>query len=450
MIDYIGLLYAVFLSNVSEVLELSGGVELSPRAPATVSFGAMGALGEAMKLPQRGENMKKEVFAAFRFRVKVRKEEARKIYEVMKRYRENIKKIKVLVKLLTKQGYSEEEALRIAVQRYRMKNLIIRNREKLVEAYIKSKCYRADSLILFNRYGYKYTCYIGLKNKAFLRIGGEINTWLPVKRSIFKAVKKREEWGWKPVFIILKFLGFSKRNGLFEVALIFKVPAKKISLSDVKSALSENRLSVISIDINAIHGTYTGLFRVQGSELKLINVRKTNTSWRLVERHIERISELKSKLRKKGLSPREFRELRQLERRIRNLIQYPKRKGLGVLRELIRREQKLGRVVVIAVENIDKRDIEKMYNNTSSVNRAIHLFMQGWFKKVKFLARIEGAFFMVVDKSCSSKQCPVCGKLMKFIDNRWLYCSQCSKSYHRDLAALRNLAKRALEKIKET
>ncbi|RLE78354.1 MAG: hypothetical protein DRJ52_10630 [Thermoprotei archaeon] len=394
--------------------------------------------------------MKKEVFAAFRFRVKVRKEEARKTYEVMKRYRENIKKIKVLVKLLTKQGHSEEEALRIAVQRYKMKNLIIRNREKLVEAYIKSKCYRADSLILFNRYGYKYTCYIGLKeNKVFLRIGGEINTWLPIKRSIFKAVKKREEWGWKPVFVILKFLCFTRKNGLFEVTLIFKVSSKKISLSGVKSALNENKLSVISVDLNAVHGTYFGVFRVKDNELKEVKVMKVNVDWCLLERHVERRAELQGKLREKGLSSREFRELRQLERRISNLVQYPKRRGLSILRELIRGEQSLGRVVVVVLENISEKDVQKMCNHGSEINRTIKWFMSGWQKRVKFLARIEGVFFMIVNKEYSSKKCPVCGKVMKYIDNRWLYCSQCGKSYHRDLVALRNLAIRALEKIKK-
>ena len=395
--------------------------------------------------------MKKEVFAAFRFRVKVRKEEARKTYEVMKRYRENIKKIKVLVKLLTKQGHSEEEALRIAVQRYKMKNLIIRNREKLVEAYIKSKCYRADSLILFNRYGYKYTCYIGIKeNKAFLRIGGEIDAWIPVKRSVYRAIQKREKWGWKPVFVILKFLSFTKKNGLFDAIIVFKVPFKKISLSEVREALSNSRLSIISVDINAIHGVYFGVFRFQDGELKLIKVMKVNVDWHLLEEHIKRITELKNKLRSRGLRSKEFRELRQLERRIGNLVQYPKYRGIGVLRKLIRGEQSLGRVVVIAVEDIDERDIEEMYNHSSRINRAIHLFMQGWRKRIEFLCRIEGAYFTVVDKKYSSKQCPRCKKKMKKIGHtRWLYCSNCNRSYHRDLVALYNLARRAVERIQK-
>jgi len=393
----------------------------------------------------------KDVYAAFKFRIKVKKREAERIYRVMREYRERIKKIRVLVKLLRKQGYSEKEALKIAIQRYRMRNLITINRQEIIRAYIVSKIYNACTLILFNLYGHKYTCYfVKRDNKVFLRIGGKLDAWFPIKKSIFRAIEKREEWGWRPVFLLIKFLGFSRRNGLFEVIVSFKVPVRKISLNDVKSALSENKLSLISMDINAIHGVYFGVFRAEEGELKLVRVRKVNCSWRLIEMHVERISELQSKLRKKGLSPREFRELRQLERRIKNLVQYPKRKGLGVLRELIRREQKLGRVVVIAVENIDKRDIERMYNNTGSVNRAIHRFMQGWFKKVKFLARIEGAFFMVVDKSYSSKQCPVCGKLMRYVNNRWFYCSRCGKSYHRDLIALHNLAKKALKRIQKT
>ena len=392
----------------------------------------------------------REVFAALKFRIKISKREAERIYRVMKEYRGRIKKIKVLVGLLRKQGYSEEEALRKAIQRYKMRNLIIPGYHNQIRAYIKSKVYRADSLIVFLRYGYKYTCYFVEKDsRVFLRLGGEFNAWIPVKRSVFKAVKKREEWSWKPVELILKFLGFTERNGLFEVIVVFKVPAKKITANIVKNALSENRLSVISIDINAIHGTYIGLFRVQGSELKLINVRKTNTSWRLVERHIERISELKSKLKKEGLSSREFRELRQLERRIGNLIECPKRRGLGILRELIRREQSLGRKVVVVIENISEKDVQGMCNHGSEINRTIKWFMSGWQKRVKFLARIEGVFFMIVNKEYSSKKCPVCGKVMKYIDNRWLYCSQCGKSYHRDLVALRNLAIRALEKIKK-
>ena len=392
------------------------------------------------------------VFAAFKFRVKVRREEAERIYRVMREYRERIKKIRVLVKLLRKQGYSEEEAFRIAVQRYRMKNLIIRNREKLVEAYIKSKCYRADSLILFNRYGYKYTCYFVEKDcRVFLRLGGKFNTWIPVKRSIFKAIKKRESWGWKPVFVILKFLCFTQKNGLFEVIIVFKVPMmKKITFRDVESTLNENKLSIISIDINAIHGVYFGVFRVFDGRLKLVEVRKVNANWRLLEEHVKRISELQSKLKRKGLSSKEFRELRQLRRRVKNMIKFPKRKGLGLIREIIRKEQHLGRVVLVAVEDINERDIEEMCNHGSKVNRAVQWFMSGWCKKIKFLAKIEGAFFMIVNKKYSSKQCPRCSKIMEFIDNRWLYCKYCSTRYHRDLTALENLAKRAIEKIQKT
>ena len=283
----------------------------------------------------------------------------------------------------------------------------------------------------------------------FLRLRGELDAWISVKKTIYRAIKKRESWGWKQVFVILKFLCFTRRNGLFEVALIFKVPAKKITANIVRSALNGNKLSIVSIDINAIHGVYFGVFRVEEDELKLVRVRKVNCSWHLLERHVERRAELQSKLREKGLSPREFRELRQLERRIKNLVQYPKRKGLGLIRELIRREQELDRVVVIAVENIDKKDIEGMCNHGSRINRAIEWFMSGWFKRIKFLAKVEGAYFVIVNKRYSSKQCPLCGKVMEFIGNRWLYCNQCNRKYHRDLVALRNLAKRALEKIRK-
>ena len=391
-----------------------------------------------------------KLYAAIKFRIKVKREKAEKIFKVMKEYRERIKRIRILVKYLIKQGYSEEEALKIAIERYKMRNIIICGYWRQIDAYIKSKTYRADSLIVFLRYGSKYSVVLVEKNnKVFLRLRGDLNSWIPVKKTIYRAIKKREEWGWKPVFVILKFLCFTRRNGLFEVALIFKVPAKKITANIVKSALNENKLSIVSIDINAIHGVYYGLYRFQDSELKLIKVMKTNVDWRLVEKHTERKAELQSKLRRKGLSSSEFRELRLLERRISNLVQYPKRRGLSILRELIRREQHLGRKVIVVVEDIDKKDIEGMCNHNSRINRAISRFMQGWFKKIRFLCRIEGVFFMIVNKEYSSKQCPQCGKKMEYISNRWLYCNQCDKKYHRDLVALRNLAIRALEKIKK-
>ncbi len=391
-----------------------------------------------------------ELYVAFKFRVKIPREKAEEIYRVMRRFRENMKKIRVLVKLLRKQGYSEEEAFKIAIERYRIKNLIMPGSQKQVRAYITSKLHRADSLILLKRFGYKYTCYFVEKDsRVFLRIGGEIDAWIPVKKGIFKAIKKRESWGWKPVELVLKFLNFTKRNGLFEVIVVFKVSVKKISIEDIREALRSSRLSLISVDINAIHGAYFGLFRVQDSELKLIGVRKTNVNWRLVEYHLKRKAELQSKLKKKGLSSREFRELRQLERKIGNLIVCPKRRGLGILRELIRREQSLGRKVVVVIENISEKDVQGMCNSSPKINRAIKWFMSGWQKRIQFLAKIEGAYFMTVNKAFSSKKCPVCSKVMKFIDNRWLYCSQCNREYHRDVAALENLAKRALKKIKK-
>ncbi|RLE91128.1 MAG: hypothetical protein DRN04_13530, partial [Thermoprotei archaeon] len=331
-----------------------------------------------------------ELYVAFKFRVKIPREKAEEIYRVMRRFRENMKKIRVLVKLLRKQGYSEEEAFKIAIERYRIKNLIMPGSQKQVRAYITSKLHRADSLILLKRFGYKYTCYFVEKDsRVFLRIGGEIDAWIPVKKGIFKAIKKRESWGWKPVELVLKFLNFTKRNGLFEVIVVFKVSVKKISIEDIREALRSSRLSLISVDINAIHGAYFGLFRVQDSELKLIGVRKTNVNWRLVEYHLKRKAELQSKLKKKGLSSREFRELRQLERKIGNLIVCPKRRGLGILRELIRREQSLGRKVVVVIENISEKDVQGMCNSSPKINRAIKWFMSGWQKRIQFLAKIE-------------------------------------------------------------
>jgi len=403
-----------------------------------------------MNLPQRGENMKKEVYVSFKFRVKIPREEAERVYRVMRKYRENMKKIRVLAKYLMRQGYSGREAVIAAIQRYRMKNLINSTRWNLIRAYIVSKMFRADTLILLNRYGYRYSCYFMERDsRVFLRISGELDVLIPIKKTIYRAIKKRESWGWKPVELVLKFLNFTKRNGLFEVIVVFKVSVKKISIEDIREALRSSRLSLISVDINAIHGAYFGLFRVQDSELKLIGVRKTNVNWRLVEYHLKRKAELQSKLKKKGLSSREFRELRQLERKIGNLIVCPKRRGLGILRELIRREQSLGRKVVVVIENISEKDVQGMCNSSPKINRAIKWFMSGWQKRIQFLAKIEEAYFMTINKAFSSKKCPVCGKVMKYIDNRWLCCSQCNREYHRDVAALENLAKRALKKIKK-
>jgi len=395
--------------------------------------------------------MKKEVYVSFKFRVKIPREEAERVYRVMRKYRENMKKIRVLAKYLMRQGYSGREAVIAAIQRYRMKNLINSTRWNLIRAYIVSKMFRADTLILLNRYGYRYSCYFMERDsRVFLRIGGELDVLIPIKKTIYRAIKKRESWGWKPVELVLKFLNFTKRNGLFEVIVVFKVSVKKISIEDIREALRSSRLSLISVDINAIHGAYFGLFRVQDSELKLIGVRKTNVNWRLVEYHLKRKAELQSKLKKKGLSSREFRELRQLERRIKNLVQCPKRRGINILRELIRKEERLGRTVVVAIEDLGKEDVEEMCNHSSSVNRAISWFMQGWRKRIEFLCRIEGAYFTVVDKKYSSKQCPRCKKKMKKIGHtRWLYCSNCNRSYHRDLVALYNLARRAVERIQK-
>jgi len=293
-------------------------------------------------------------------------------------------------------------------------------------------------------WGRNKTIYINRKGELVIR---GLNIRRELDSRTLDRIRRLKERGFRPVVAQIIWRG-SRR---LLVKVVFRGLSRVPRRIDVIEALKEDRLSIVSTDINSIHGIWIGLFRVVNGEISLMNVSKQNVDWVRVWQLKGRERELMSKLDRYWLTRKEFTELRIIRKYIREKIRLNKNLAVHKIIELIEEEKKLGRTVVLALERCSKRDVERMLKRYRRLPRyqrwGMSWFMRGWEKRLKEVARTYGAWFISIDQYKNSTICPHCRVEMKRVKNRTMKCPRCGKRWDRDKTSIWNIARKALERI---
>jgi len=291
----------------------------------------------------------------------------------------------------------------------------------------------------------------GANKTVYINKNGElVIRGLNIRRELdgrtLDRIKRLEKRGFRPVVAQVVWRGSRE--------LLVKVVFKGVSVVPKRRALIEafkkDRLSIISVDVNAVHGVWIGLFRVANGKLTFIRDVKQNVDWVRVWQLKGRERELMSKLNRYWLTRKEFTELRIIRRYIREKIRLNKNLALHKVIGLIEDERRLGRTVVLALEKCGKKDVERMlkkYRLPRYQRESINQFMQGWEKRLREVAWTYGAWFMLIDQYKNSTICPHCRVEMKRVKNRTMKCSKCGRRWDRDRTSIWNIARKALEKV---
>ena len=291
----------------------------------------------------------------------------------------------------------------------------------------------------------------GVNKTVYINKSGElVIRGLGIRRELdgrtLDRIKWLEERGFKPA--VTQVIWHGSRELL--VKIVFKGVGRAPRKSDVIEAFKENRLSIIAIDINSVHGVYIGLFRVSNGKLVFTKYDRQNIRWLEVWQLQGRERELVSKLNKYWLTEKEFTELRRTRKYIKGKIKLNKNLALHKVIRLIEDERRLGREVVLALERCGKRDVERMlkrYGMPGYQKQCMSQFMQGWGKRLREIARTYSAWFILIGQYRNSVLCPYCEVEMERVGSRLMKCLHCNRRWDRDKVALWNIAKRALERV---
>lgn len=193
-------------------------------------------------------------------------------------------------------------------------------------------------------------------------------------------IKWLEERGFKPA--VTQVIWHGSRELLVKV--VFRGVSRAPRKSDIIEAFKKNRLSIIAIDINGVHGVWIGLFRVSNGKLVFIKYDRQNVRWLEVWQLQGRERELVSKLNKYWLTEKEFTELRRTRKYIKGKIKLNKNLAVHKVIRLIEDERRLGREVVLALERCGRRDTERMLKRYRKLpgyqKQCVNWFMRGWEK----------------------------------------------------------------------
>jgi len=292
-------------------------------------------------------------------------------------------------------------------------------------------------------WGANKTVYINKNGELVIR---GLNIRRELDSRTLDRIRRLEDLGFKPVVALIVWRGDRR--------LLVKVVFRGVSIvpkrDDIVEALKEDRLSIISVDINSIHGVSIGLFRVVSGELVFVKDVRQNVRWLEVWQLQGREGELVSKLDRYWLSKKEFTELRIIRKHIKEKIKLNKNLAVHRIIELIEGEREAGRTVVLAMEKCNERDVEeilKRYRLPRYQRQCTNQFMRGWEKRLKEAAWAYGTRYVVVSPLYCSCTCPYCGVKMEKVKSRIMKCPKCRRRWNRDRTSLSNIAKKALEKI---
>ena len=288
------------------------------------------------------------------------------------------------------------------------------------------------------------TIYVNRKGELVIR-GLGIRRELDYK--VLHRIKWLEKRGFRPV--VAQIIWRGDRRLLVKV--VFRGLSRVPKRDDVVEALERDRLTIISIDVNAIHGIYLGVFRVNRGKLILTKCEKQNIKWVELWQLQGKERKLVGKLDKRWLSREEFIELRTIRKHIKEKLRLNKNLVINKIIEAIDSEKRVGRTVLLALEKCDEKVIERIlreYRELPKYQRyCTSLFMRGWMRRVKRVAETYGALFIVVSQYRNSVLCPYCEVEMKRVRNRVMKCPRCDRKWNRDKVALWNVARKVLERV---
>ena len=293
-------------------------------------------------------------------------------------------------------------------------------------------------------WGHNKTIYINRKGELVIR-GLGIRRELDYK--VLHRIKWLEKRGFRPV--VAQIIWRGDRRLLVKV--VFRGLSRVPKRDDVVEALERDRLTIISIDVNAIHGIYLGVFRVNRGKFVLTKCERQNVKWVELWQLQGKERKLVGKLDKRWLSKEEFTELRIIRKHIKEKLRLNKNLVINKIIEAIDSEKRVGRTVLLALEKCDEKVIERIlreYRELPKYQRySISLFMRGWMRRVKRVAETYGALFIVVSQYRNSVLCPYCEVEMKRVRNRVMKCPRCNRKWNRDKVALWNVARKVLERV---
>ena len=380
----------------------------------------------------------REIFRRYRRLIRI----LRKYYEYARRCEEYYRKYDRVYSGRGSREVLSRSTLRRVLEEYpelRIPSLTCYHRELLANVRTSGK-----QKHILAPWGAKKTVYINRSGELVIR---GLNIRRELDSRTLDRIKRLEDLGFKPVVALIVWRG-SRR---LLVKIVFRGLSRVPRRIDVIEALKEDRLSIVSTDINSIHGIWIGLFRVVNGELVFIKDVRQNVRWVEVWQLQGRERELRNKLDKYWLSRREFTELRIIRKYIREKIRLNKNLAVHKVIELIEDERRLGRIVVLALEKCSKRDIERMLKRHRRLPRCqrwgMSWFMRGWEKRLRKVAWTYGAWFMSIDQYKNSVMCPQCRAEMKRVKSRIMKCLKCGKRWDRDKVALWNIARKALERV---